>query len=595
MQIHLAILGLLCNYVYMYVAVVPNRNSPPAILLRESFRENGKVHNRTIANLSDWPPPKIDALRLVLKGGAVASTPADSFQILRSQPHGHVAAAVGSLRKIGLERLIAVEPSRQRDLVVAMIAARILDPSSKLATARALDTDTLSNSLGELLGLQKVQDDDLYRAMDWLLERQADIENALAKRHFAEGGLVLYDLTSTYFEGRHCPLAHLGHSRDDKGGKLQIVFGLLTNAEGCPAAVEVFEGNTADPKTVPAQVKKLRERFGLKQVVFVGDRGMITSARIREDLADQGLNWITALRATSIQKLVADGALQLSLFDTTDLAEITHPDYPGERLVACFNPVLSEQRARKRDELLQATEKELEKIAAATSRTKRPLRGKHVIGLRVGRVLGRFKMGKHYKIQIEEDGFHYERKPDSIEREKKLDGIYVIRTNVKAEDLSSPDVVRSYKQLSVVERAFRSLKTVDLKVRPIHHRLEDRVRAHVFLCMLAYYVEWHMRRKLAPLLFEDHDKEAAKLRRESVVKPAQRSEAAERKAATKQNDDGLPVHSFRSLLSDLATLTINQIQPGNASLPTFNKLTNPTPLQKKAFSLLGLRLQLPKA
>ena len=580
----------------MYVAVVPNRNSPPAILLRESFRENGKVHNRTIANLSDWPPSKVEALRQVLKGDAVASTSADSFQILRSQPHGHVAAAVGSLRKTGLERLISAEPSRQRDLVVAMIAARIVEPSSKLATARALDTDTLSNSLGELLGLQQVQDDDLYRAMDWLLERQTDIENALAKRHFAEGGLVLYDLTSTYFEGRHCKLAHLGHSRDDKGGKPQIVFGLLTNAEGCPVAVEVFEGNTADPKTVPAQVKKLRERFGLKQVVFVGDRGMITSARIREDMAeDKGLHWITALRATSIQKLAADGALQPSLFDTTDLAEITHPDYPGERLVACFNPVLSEQRARKRDELLQATEKELAKIAAATSRTKRPLRGKHVIGLRVGRVLGRFKMGKHYKIRIEEDGFQYERKPDSIEREKKLDGIYVIRTNVKTAVLSSPEVVRSYKQLSNVERAFRSLKTVDLKVRPIHHRLEDRVRAHVFLCTLAYYVEWHMRRKLAPLLFEDHDKEAAKLRRESVVKPALRSAAAERKAGTKHNDDELPVHSFRSFLSDLATLTINQVQPGNANLPTFNKLTNPTPLQKKAFSLLGIRLHLPKA
>jgi len=580
----------------MYVAVVPNRNSPPAILLRESFRDNGKVHNRTIANLSDWPPAKVEALRQVLKGATLAPASADAFQILRSQPHGHVAAVVGSLRKTGLERLISADSSRQRDLIVAMIAARIVDPSSKLATARALDTDTLSNSLGELLDLQKVQDDDLYRAMDWLLERQTDIENALAKRHFAEGGLVLYDLTSTYFEGRHCRLAHLGHSRDDKSGKPQIVFGLLTNAEGCPVAVEVFEGNTADPKTVPAQVKKLRERFGLKQVVFVGDRGMITSARIREDLADdQGLNWITALRATSIQKLAADGGLQPSLFDTTDLAEITHPAYPGERLVACFNPVLSAQRARKRDELLLATEKELEKIAAATRRTMRPLRGKHVIGLRVGRVLGRFKMGKHYQIQIDEDGFHYERKPDSIEREKKLDGIYVIRTNVKAAAMSSPDVVRSYKQLSHVERAFRSLKTVDLKVRPIHHRLEDRVRAHVFLCMLAYYVEWHMRRKLAPLLFEDHDKKAATLRRESVVKPALRSEAAERKAATKHDDDGLPVHSFRSLLSDLATLTINQIQTGNTSLPAFNKLTNPTPLQKKAFSLLGIRLQLPKA
>ena len=580
----------------MYVAVVPNRNSPPAILLRESFREQGKVRNRTIANLSDWPPQKVDALRQVLKGATVTAAPAGTFQILRSLAHGHVSAVVGSLRKLGLETLLDPEPGRRRDLAVALIAARILDPSSKLATARALDSDTLSSSLGEFLGLQKVQDDDLYRAMDWLVERQAQVEEALAKRHFKEGGLVLYDLTSTYFEGRHCSLAHLGHSRDGKGGKPQIVFGLLTDAEGCPVAVEVFEGNTADPKTIPAQVKKLRERFGLNQLVLVGDRGMITSARIREDFAgDQGMSWITALRATSIQKLAADGALQSSLFDTTDLAEITHPDYPGERLVACFNPVLSEQRARKREALLQATEKELEKIAAATRRAKRPLRGKQVIGLRAGRVLGRFKMGKHYKLHIEEDRFRYERKPESIEREKELDGIYVIRTNVKAEALSSPDVVRSYKQLSHVERAFRSLKTVDLKVRPIHHRLEDRVRAHVFLCMLAYYVEWHMRRKLAPLLFEDHQKEAAKDRRESIVKPAQRSQSADRKAATKQNEEGLPVHSFRSLLADLATLTINQIQPGDASSPSFHKLANPTPIQKKAFSLLGIKLQLPRA
>jgi transposase len=581
----------------MYVAVVPNRNSPPAILLRESFRDNGKVCNRTIANISHWMPEKIQALRRVLKGATVTTSaaPTQAFEILRSQPHGHVAAAVGSLRNLGLDRLLDPVSSRQRDLVVAMIAARILDPSSKLATARALDPDTLNHSLGELLGLQKVQDDDLYRAMDWLLERQSSIEDALAKRHFAEGGLVLYDLTSTYFEGRHCELARLGHSRDDKGGKPQIVFGLLTNAEGCPVAVEVFEGNTSDPKTVPAQVKKLRERFGLKQVVFVGDRGMITSARLREDFTgDNGLSWITALRATSIQKLAADGALQSSLFDTTDLAEITHPDYPGQRLVACFNPVLSDQRARKRDELLQATEKELEKIAAATRRTKRPLRGKHLIGLRIGRVLGRFKMGKHYSIGIEEDAFRYERKPDSIDREKKLDGIYVIRTNVQVEAMPAPEVVRSYKQLSNVERAFRSLKTVDLKVRPIHHRLAGRVRAHVFLCMLAYHVEWHMRRQLAPLLFDDHDKPDGEARRESIVKPARRSQSAEHKATTKLNEQGLAVHSFRSILADLATLTLNRIQPGDPALPTFCKLTNPTPIQKKAFSLLGLKLQLPK-
>jgi transposase len=576
----------------MYVAVVPNRSSPPAILLRESFRQNGKVHNRTLANISHWPPQQIAALRQVLKGATAVSSSADSFQILRSLPHGHVAAVVGSLRQLGLDAVIDAASSRPRDLAVAMIAARLLDPGSKLATARALHPDTLSSSLSAYLGLEATGEDELYRAMDWLLERQPAIETALAKKHLAEGGLVLYDLTSTYFEGRHCQLARLGHSRDDKRGKPQIVFGLLTNAAGCPVAVEVWEGNTADPKTVPAQVKKLRQRFGLKRLVLVGDRGMITSARIREDFSeDSGISWITALRAPSIQKLAAEGVLQLSLFDTVDLAEIAHPDYPGERLVVCFNPVLSEERARKREDLLQATEKELEKIAAATRREKRPLRGKHMIGLRVGRVLGRFQMGKHYQIHIEEDGFRYERKADSIEREKKLDGIYVIRTNVPAQSMPTSDVVRSYKQLSGVERAFRSLKTVDLRVRPIHHRLADRVRAHVFLCMLAYYVEWHMRNKLAPLLFDDHDKAA--VQRDSIVKPAKRSLAAERKARTKRTDQGTPVHSFQSLLADLATLTINRVQPANKIVPAFDKLTNPTPLHERAFALLGLKIGVP--
>jgi transposase len=507
-----------------------------------------------------------------------------------------VAAVVGSLRQLGLDRIIDAESSRWRNLAVAMIAARIIDPCSKLATARALHPDTVSSSLSTYLGLEGPGEDELYRAMDWLLERQPAMEAALAKRHLSEGGLVLYDLTSTYFEGRHCELARLGHSRDDKKGKPQIVFGLLTNAVGCPVAVEVWEGHTADPKTIPDQVKKLRECFGLKRLVLVGDRGMITSARIRENFPeDSGISWITALRATSIQKLAADGALQLSLFDTVDLAEIAHPDYPGERLVVCFNPVLSEERARKREDLLQATEKELEKIAAATRREKRPLRGKNTIGLRVARVLGRFKMGKHYHIHIDEDGFRYERKADSIEGEKKLDGIYVIRTNVPAESMPATEVVRNYKQLSGVERAFRSLKTVDLQVRPIHHRLAGRVRAHVFLCMLAYYVEWHMRNKLAPLLFDDHDKAAAQARRDSIVKPAKRSPAAERKARTKRTAEEMPVHSFQSLLADLATLTINRVQPGNKIVPAFDKLANPTPLQQRAFALLGLRIGVPVA
>jgi len=580
----------------MYVAVVPNRNSPPAVLLRESYREHGEVRNRTLANLSHWPAVQVAALRQVLKGSlAAGASPAD-FEILRSLPHGHVAAVVGSLGKLGLDSIIEPVPVRQRDLIVAMIAARLLDPSSKLATARSLHPDTLSSSLGEFLGLGATQEDELYRAMDWLLERQPAIEAALAKRHLAEGGVVLYDLTSTYFEGRHCPLGRRGHSRDDKSGKLQIVFGLLTNGEGCPVAVEVVEGNTADPKTIPDQVKKLRERFGLKRVVLVGDRGMITSARIREDFsAGSGMCWITALRATSVHKLAAEGMLQLSLFDTTDLAEIIHPNYPGERLVVCFNPVLSEERARKREDLLQATEKQLERIAIATHRPRRPLRGKSAIGLRVGRVLGRFKMGKHYQIEIEEDGFRYQRKADSIEREKKLDGIYVIRTNVTAEFMSSSEVVRSYKQLSGVERAFRSLKTVDLQVRPIHHRLADRVRAHVLLCMLAYYVEWHMRRKLAPILFDDHDKSSAEAQRPSIVKPARRSQAAERKARTHSTQEGVPVHSFQTLLADLTTLTLNRVQPSPKTLPAFDKLSNPTSTQKRAFQLLGLKITLPRS
>jgi transposase len=581
----------------MYVAVVPNRSSPPAILLRESFRENGKVHNRTLANISHWPSEQVAALREVLKGATTtAKSAAEAFEIVRSLPHGHVAAVVESLRQLKLDAILGSQSPRARDLVVAMIAARILDPASKLATARALHPDTLTSSLSAYLELESVSEDELYRAMDWLLERQPAMEAALAKRHLVEGGLVLYDLTSTYFEGRHCSLAKLGHSRDDKSGKPQIVFGLLTNAVGCPVAVEVWEGNTADPKTIPDQVKKLRERFGLQRLVLVGDRGMITSARIREDFSeDSGVQWITALRATSIQKLAADGALQLSLFDTVDLAEITHPDYPGERLVVCRNPILGEERARKREDLLQATEKELEKITAATRRPKRPLRGKHTIGLRVGRVLGRFKMGKHYQIHIDEDGFRYQRKADSIEREKKLDGIYVIRTSVPAASLPTQDVVRSYKQLSGVERAFRSLKTVDLHVRPIHHRLADRVRAHVFLCMLAYYVEWHMREKLAPLLFDDHDKADAQARRESIVKPAKRSAAAERKALTKETAPGEPVHSFQSLLADLATLTINRVQPANQAVPAFHKLAVPTPLQQRAFALLGIKVTVPVA
>jgi transposase len=579
----------------MYVAKVPNRKSPPAILLRESYRQDGKVKSRTLANITHLPSQQIEALRSALAGSAAApATPLpEAFRISRSLPHGHVAAVLGCLRNLELDSILAPAPGRQRDLVIAMIVARIIEPASKLATARGLHCDTLHHSLGEMLHLDSADETELYQAMDWLLPLQSRIEQALAKRHLSQGGLVLYDLTSTYFEGRHCPLAKLGHSRDDKSGKLQIVFGLLTNASGCPVAVEVFAGNTSDPKTVAAQVNKLRLQFGLSDVVLIGDRGMITSARIREDLpASHGIQWISALRATQIQKLAASGQLQMSLFDQTDLVEIAHPDFPSERLIVCFNPLLAEERARKRPELLAATEKQLEKIAAATKRRRRPLRGKQNIGLRAGRILNRYKMGKHFQLRIEEDSFHYERKTANIEREENLDGIYVIRTSVKKEALSSQQVVASYKSLSGVERAFRSLKTVDLQVRPIHHRLPDRVRAHILLCMLAYYVEWHMRQLLAPILFDDDDRAQAQAARASIVAPAQRSASAKLKARTKQTSDGLKVHSFQTLIGDLATIVKNRIQPTDKNFVAFDMLTEPTVIQQRALDLLGVTLRL---
>lgn len=570
----------------MYIDTVPNRNSPPAVLLRESSRVGHKIIKRTLGNLSDWPAAQVDLLRRVLKGESLVS-PSDALAIERSLPHGHVAAALGTLRRIGLESDLTRSASSERDLVCGLIVARILTPASKLATARGLHEQTAWSSLGALLGLDLVDEDHLYEAMDWLLSRQARIEDKLAERHLQQGTVVLYDVTSTYFEGRHCPLARLGHSRDERPGNLQIVFGLLTNHEGCPVAVEVFEGNTGDPKTVAAQIGKLRQRFHLEEVVIVGDRGMLTSARIREDLeTEEGVRWITALRAPQIQQLAADGNLQLSLFDQQDLAEIQHPAYPGQRLIACRNPLLAEERKRKREELLTATEKQLEKIRAATQRQRRPLRGKKEIGLAVGKVLGHYKMGKHFELTIEEERFDWKRKAASIAREAALDGIYVIRTSVPAERLSSSQVVATYKNLSTVERAFRSMKSVDLKVRPIYHHQAERVKAHVFLCMLAYYVEWHMRRALAPLLFDDEDHEAAQAQRTSIVAPAQRSTSAQQKAASKQTADGLPVQSFRTLLADLATLTRNRVRMGQH---TFDMLATPTAVQERAFELLQVR------
>ncbi len=567
----------------MYVETVPNRNSPPAILLREGWREGRKTRKRTLANLSHWPPAQVERLRRVLKGELLVS-PSEALQLSRSLPHGHVAAVLGTLHRLGLEKLLDRKRHRPRDLAVAMIVARVMEPQSKLATARGFHPDTASSSLGEVLELNTADEDDLYEAMDWLLPRQQRIEKALAQRHLSEGSLVLYDLTSTYFEGRKCPLAQFGKSRDERPGNLQITFGLLTNAEGCPLAVEVFAGNTGDPATVAAQVSKLRDRFGLQQVVLVGDRGMLTAARVREDLQTlTGIDWITALKSVAVQKLVSDQALQLSLFDEQDLAEITHPDYPGERLIACYNPLLADERKRKRQELLAATEKKLDEIVMATQRTQQPLRGEQKIALRVGKLLGRSKVGKHFQLRIEEDHFSYQRDQARIDREAALDGIYVIRTSLSAEASTNEETVRRYKSLATVERAFRSLKSVDLKVRPIHHRTAERVRAHVFLCMLAYYVEFHMREALAPILFDDDDPKAALAQRDSIVAPAQRSSKAQHKARRKRTDDGSPVHSFQTLLKDLATITKNQMQMGDQS---FEMITTPTELQQRAFNLL---------
>jgi transposase len=576
----------------MYIEKVPNRNSPPCILLREASRDGKKIVKKTIANLSKWPEHIVEGLSALLKGGTVLENIEDSFDIIRSLPHGHVAAVLNSLRKLGIDKIIQRKAGRMRNIVVAMIVARIIEPRSKLATARGLDSETAFSSLAEECDIETIDEDELYEAMDWLLQRQESIERSIALRHLQDGTLVLYDLTSTYFEGKTCPLARRGHSRDNKQGKLQIEFGLLCDVDGRPIAVEVFEGNTGDPATVASQINKLRDRFGLKRVVMVGDRGMLTEARIREEFkTTDGLDWISALRAPAIKKLIKNNEIQPSLFDIYDLAEITSPDYPGERLMVCRNPLLDAERKRKRENLLRATEDKLQKVVKATQRKRNPLRGKDNIGVRVGKILNSYKVGKHFELNITDESFLYERREQKIREESALDGIYVIRTSVSADVLNAEETVKAYKGLSVAERAFRSLKSVDLKVRPIHHRLADRVRAHVFLCMLAYYVEWHMRQRLAPILFDDEDKEIADGLRKNVVAPAQRSAKAKRKATLKRTEeDDLPVHSFQTLLADLATIVKNRIQPLIPDSPTFDKLTTPTHVQQKALDLLGVRL-----
>jgi len=571
--------------VVMYVVRVPNRGSPPAILLRESYREDGKVKNRTLANLSSWPEAKVEALSRVLKGQPPPAVGLDeAFEITRSLPHGHVAAVLGTARQLGLDELIDPVPSRHRDLVTAMAAAQVIAPGSKLAIARGLREQTAATSLGEVLGLGSCDEDDLYAAMDYLHARQEQIQDALAARHLAGGTLVLYDVSSAAFEGRTCPLGAIGHPKDGVRGRLQIVYGLLTSKDGIPVAIEVFKGNTGDPKTVASQVDKLKNRFGITKVVLVGDRGMLTAARLREDVRPARLDWITALRAPQVKALVRGGDLQLSLFDVQDLAEITSPDFPGERLVACMNPFLAAERARKRESLLAATEADLEKIAAACARDRRPLRGQDKIAVRADRVLNRRKVAKHFTVEITGDSIRYARDQDPIAAEARLDGIYVLRTSAAAGDLGSPEVVSSYKALAQVERAFRAFNT-DLDIRPIRHRTEDRVRAHVFLRMLSYYLSWHMQARLAPVLFTDDDKPAA---RTSPVAPATRSPRALAKAATKQTPADLPVHSFATLLADLGTICLNTIAPADPALPGFRLVTTPTALQRQAFELLGV-------
>jgi len=573
----------------VYIDTVPNRNSPPAILLREGFRAGGKVIKRTLANLSHWEPQLVEHFRVLLKGGVAVASAQALLTLERSLPHGHVAAVLGMARQCGIAQLLGAAPAPLRPVVLALIVARVLEPGSKLATWRMLQPECATHSLGVVLGLGAVELEAVYAALDWLGQAQSRMETALARKHLANGVLVLYDLTSTWVTGRHCALAKHGYSRDGRHDCPQIVFGLLCSADGCPLAVEVFAGNTADPTTVAAQIAKLKDRFGLTHVVWVGDRGMLTTARIEEVLRPAGMRWITALRSPQIAELMAErGPWQLSLFDERGVIAVDSAHYPGERLMVCRNPTLALERARKRGELLAATEIELTAIATATQRSRQRLHGKDKIALRVGRVIERYRMAKHFALTITETSFTFTRKQVQIDAEAGLDGLYVLRTNVSRAQLSDTQTVLAYKRLAQVERAFRSLKTVDLHVRPIYHFSESRVRAHVFLCLLAYYVEWHLRNALKPLLHDDEELEALRQNRTNPVAPTPRSDGAKAKAARHRTDDDLPVHSLRTLLQDLATLTYNisstPINPKAKIIIT----TRPTPLQAKAFTLLGI-------
>jgi transposase len=571
----------------MYIAVVPNRNSPPAVLLREGWREGNKTRQRTLANLSDWPQEKIETFRRLLRDEALVS-PQDLFTTQKTLPHGHVEAILEMIDRLKLAQVISSQRCREGDLVLAMIVQRLIDPCSKLATTREWHSTTLA----EEMGVADATEDDLYAAMDWLLERQERIEKKLASRHLEQGGLVLYDVSSSFYEGHTCPLAQFGHDRDGKTGLPIIVYGVMTNGQGCPVAVSVYAGNTGDPTTVGDQIEKLGEKFGLERVVFVGDRGMLTQPQIDKLKQHAGMGWITALTSTAIRSLVDEGALQLSLLDEKNLAEITAPGYPGERLMVCHNPVLEERRQRKREALLQATEKSLEKISQEAARRKKNPLTSAEIGVKVGKVLGRYKMGKHFECTIGEGSFTWSRRAESIAQEQMLDGIYVLRTSEPAERLSAQETVRSYKSLAEVERAFRCLKGIDLLVRPIRHRTADRVPAHIFLCMLAYYVEWHLRQAWAPLLFEDEERVEQRKRRDPVL-PPQPSDSVQRKKLSHQTAGGLPVHSFGSLLKELATrarvtYALKPQKMEEKTKLTFHQLPEPTPVQARAYQLIRL-------
>lgn len=571
----------------MYVETVPNRNSPPAILLRESYREGGKVKKRTLANLTTWPAELVEHFKVLLRGGVAVESAPTALTIERSLPHGHVAAVLGTARACGAPAWFAAAGALS-PMLLALVVARIIEPASKLATYRMLHEDTATSSLGRVLGVGNADQGDVYAALDWLVDHQEGIERRLARKHLAGGALVLYDLSSTWLTGRCCPLAARGYSRDGKRDDPQIVFGLVCTADGCPVAVEVFPGNTADPATLAAQVAKLRDRFGIERITWVGDRGMLTSARIEEVIKPAGMDWISSLRAPQIAELANEvGPFQPSLFDQRGLIEVTSEQFPGERLMVCRNPLLAEERARKREDLLIATERELARIQAATTRRRAPLKGQDKIALRVGAVVGRFKMAKHFTLTITDTSFTFSRKTEQIAAEAAMDGLYAVRTSLPSAALSAQQAVSAYKGLAAVERAFRSLKTVDLHVRPVFHWNADRVRAHVFLCMLAYYVEWHMRQKLKPMLFDDEFIEEARADRPNVVLKANRSEAAKDKDLSKHSTDALPVHSLRTLIKDLATLTLNlahtTLNPAAKLLIT----TRPTPVQEKAFRLLG--------